>query len=128
MKKLRELVQMLNEKDPDVCVTVRKYAMISLLEIFKDIIPGYYIRLPTDKEKHQKVSVDLERWMWKGFLTDSLLTVWGLNLIIEEAQWICSHCLIDCLVVECWLWGRDVPGSIPSQGPRYSKDIKKWYQ
>jgi len=52
---------MLNEKDPDVCVTVRKYAMISLLEIFKDIIPGYYIRLPTDKEKHQKVSVDLER-------------------------------------------------------------------
>jgi len=61
MKKLRELVQMLNEKDPDVCVTVRKYAMISLLEIFKDIIPGYYIRLPTDKEKHQKVSVDLER-------------------------------------------------------------------
>ena len=51
MKKLRELVQMLNEKDPDVCVTVRKYAMISLLEIFKDIIPGYYIRLPTDKEK-----------------------------------------------------------------------------
>jgi len=61
MKKLRELVQMLNEKDPDVCVTVRKYTMISLLEIFKDIIPGYYIRLPTDKEKHQKVSVDLER-------------------------------------------------------------------
>lgn len=55
MKKLRELVFMLKEKDPDVYVTVRKYTMISLLEIFKDIIPGYYIRLPTDKEKNQKV-------------------------------------------------------------------------
>ena len=25
--------------------------------------------------------------------------------------------LLDSLVVECWLWMREVPGSIPSQGP-----------
>lgn len=55
MKKLRALVSMLKEKDPDVYVTVRKYVMVSLLEIFKDIIPGYYIRMPTEKEEHQKV-------------------------------------------------------------------------
>lgn len=54
-KKLRELVSMLNEKDPDVCVTVRKYVMLSLLEVFKDIIPGYFIRMPTEKEQEQKM-------------------------------------------------------------------------
>ena len=29
----------------------------------------------------------------------------------------------DSLVVECWLRVREVPGSIPSQGPRHTKDI-----
>ncbi|XP_052772376.1 nucleolar complex protein 3 homolog [Mya arenaria] len=54
-KKLRELVGLLKESDPDVFVTVRKYTMMSLLEVFKDIIPGYRLRLPTDKEKHQQM-------------------------------------------------------------------------
>ena len=47
--------------------------------------------------------------------------------------WTCSlHCcyvcyrsiyrLLDSLVVECWLRMREVPGSIPSQGPRHTKD------
>ena len=35
------------------------------------------------------------------------------------------HRLIDSLVVECWLRGRQVPGSIPSQGPRHTKDVIK---
>ena len=35
------------------------------------------------------------------------------------------YCLLDSLVVECWLWVQDVPGSIPSQGPRHTKDIIK---
>ena len=28
-------------------------------------------------------------------------------------------------VVECWHQVREVPGSIPSQGPRHTKDINK---
>jgi len=48
---------MLKENDADVFVTVRKLTMLSLLEVFKDVIPGYYVRMPTDKEKHQKVAV-----------------------------------------------------------------------
>ena len=31
--------------------------------------------------------------------------------------------LLDSLVVECWLRVREVPGSIPSQGPRHTKDV-----
>ena len=46
---------MLNEKDPDVLVTVRKLVMVSLMEVFKDIIPGYRIRLPSEQEQKQKV-------------------------------------------------------------------------
>ena len=33
--------------------------------------------------------------------------------------------LLDRLVVECWLRVGEVPGSIPSQGPRHSKDVIK---
>ena len=33
--------------------------------------------------------------------------------------------LLDSLVVECWLRVREVPGSIPSQGSRHTKDIIK---
>ena len=33
--------------------------------------------------------------------------------------------LLDSLVVECWLQVREVPGSIPSQGPKHTKDFIK---
>ena len=33
--------------------------------------------------------------------------------------------LLDSLVVECWLRVREVSGSIPSQGPRHTKDVIK---
>ena len=38
---------------------------------------------------------------------------------------ILAKCLIDSLVVECWLRVREVPGSIPSRGPRHNKDVLK---
>ena len=36
-----------------------------------------------------------------------------------------QHRILDSLVVECWLRVREVPGSIPSQGPRHTKDVIK---
>ena len=33
--------------------------------------------------------------------------------------------LLDSLVVECWLRVREVPGSIPNQVPRHTKDVLK---
>ena len=35
------------------------------------------------------------------------------------------HRLLDSLVVECWPRVREVLGSIPSQGPRHTKDVIK---
>ena len=36
-----------------------------------------------------------------------------------------GNSLLDSLVVECWLQVREVPGSIPSQGQRHTKDVIK---
>jgi len=33
--------------------------------------------------------------------------------------------LLDSLVVECWLRVREVPDTIPSQGPRHTKYVIK---
>jgi len=52
---LKEVLEMCR----DEIFTVRKYAFLSLLAIFKDIIPGYRIRLPTEKEKQMKVNPNL---------------------------------------------------------------------
>lgn len=57
-RKLRELRLMLEETDPELCVTVRKLVMVSLMEVFKDIIPDYRVRVATDKEKQQSVRSD----------------------------------------------------------------------
>lgn len=46
---------MLMETDPCVAVTVRKLVMVSLMEIFKDIVPSYRIRPLTEAEKSTKV-------------------------------------------------------------------------
>ncbi|CAL1548689.1 unnamed protein product, partial [Lymnaea stagnalis] len=55
MNKLKELRLMLGESDPGAPLTVRKFAMVSLMEVFKDIVPGYRLRIPTEKEKAQRV-------------------------------------------------------------------------
>ena len=36
-----------------------------------------------------------------------------------------KHRLLDSLVVECWQRVREVSASIPSQGPRHTKDVIK---
>ena len=33
--------------------------------------------------------------------------------------------LLDRLLIECWLRVQEVPGSIPSQGPRHTKNVIK---
>ncbi|XP_041370300.1 nucleolar complex protein 3 homolog [Gigantopelta aegis] len=58
MSKLRELYLMLLEEDPGISVTVQSWAMLSLADVFKDIIPAYKIRLPTDKEKQQRMAME----------------------------------------------------------------------
>ncbi|XP_010630369.1 nucleolar complex protein 3 homolog isoform X2 [Fukomys damarensis] len=61
IKKLKELRSLLMEQDPDVAVTVRKLATISLMELFKDITPSYKIRPLTEAEKSTKIRKETQK-------------------------------------------------------------------
>ncbi|XP_060795527.1 nucleolar complex protein 3 homolog [Neoarius graeffei] len=61
IKKLKELRAMLMETDPCMAVTVRKLVMVSLMEIFKDIVPSYRIRPLTEEEKNTKVKKETQQ-------------------------------------------------------------------
>ncbi|NXY91213.1 NOC3L protein, partial [Alcedo cyanopectus] len=61
IKKLKELRAMLMEQDPNVAVIVRKLVMVSLMEIFKDIVPSYKIRPLTEAEKATKVKKETQK-------------------------------------------------------------------
>lgn len=40
---LKMLLNFMDERNPEVYITIRKLAMVSLLEIFKDLLPSYNI-------------------------------------------------------------------------------------
>ncbi|XP_055967804.1 LOW QUALITY PROTEIN: nucleolar complex protein 3 homolog [Sorex fumeus] len=61
IKKLKEIRSMLMEQDPDVAVTIRKLAVVSLMELFKDITPSYKIRPLTEAEKSIKIRKETQR-------------------------------------------------------------------
>ena len=48
---------LLETADPDVSITTKKILLVSLTEVFKDIIPGYKIRVTTTEEKEQSVNI-----------------------------------------------------------------------
>lgn len=52
---LKTLCSLCVEREPEVCITVRKLAMVSTMAVFKDIVPGY---VPT---LHGGVSVSVFR-------------------------------------------------------------------
>lgn len=57
MKKLKELRQMLTYPDVRNSLILRKLIVVSLCEIYKDIMPSYKIRPLTEKEKEQNVLI-----------------------------------------------------------------------
>ncbi|KAF3438255.1 hypothetical protein FNV43_RR21016 [Rhamnella rubrinervis] len=57
IKSLKEFLQICEDNDHAIV----KLGLLSLLAVFKDIIPGYRIRLPTEKELEMKVSKDVKK-------------------------------------------------------------------
>ena len=53
--KLKTLRSFMDVSDGNVPVTVCKLAMLSLMEVLKDVLPEYRLRVFTNAEKHQKV-------------------------------------------------------------------------
>jgi len=75
MGKLKDLRMMMNadDGDPRLGFTVKKFVMLSMLEIFKDVIPSYRIRALTEQEKSQRMKketlalVDFEEGLLKNY-------------------------------------------------------------
>lgn len=57
MESLTELQGFCTDKDANIA----RMAMLSLLAVFKDIVPGYRIRLPTQKELEMQVSKEVKK-------------------------------------------------------------------
>jgi nucleolar complex protein 3 len=58
MKKLKELRTMLTNIDVKSSNMLKKLIVVSLCEIFKDIMPSYKIRAWSDKENQQSVNIN----------------------------------------------------------------------
>ena len=56
-------------------------------------------------------------------LTFNRVSFWTVLSFIMLMFYDEFYRLLDSLVVQCWLRVREVPGSIPSQGPRHTKDV-----
>ena len=70
-----------DDGDPRLAFTVKKFVMLSMLEIFKDVIPSYRIRALTEQEKSQRMKketlalVDFEEGLLKNYRLDSCVFV-----------------------------------------------------
>jgi len=60
-EKISQLKHLLKLAEKDEPLTIRKLALLSMLEIFKDIIPSYNIRELSDDEQNAKVSRDVKK-------------------------------------------------------------------
>ncbi|XP_067927801.1 nucleolar complex protein 3 homolog [Watersipora subatra] len=61
MKKLRALREFWNESDLDIRSGSRRLVLLSLTEIYKDILPDYNIRVATQSEKQQASGKDTKQ-------------------------------------------------------------------
>ncbi|KAM6951572.1 nucleolar complex protein 3 homolog [Aplochiton taeniatus] len=86
IKKLKELRTMLMETDPSVAVTTRKLVMVSLMEVFKDIVPSYRIRALTEAEKTAKVKKDTQqlREFEEGLVSQYKFYLENLELSVKD--------------------------------------------
>ncbi|KAI3982944.1 hypothetical protein MKX01_010427 [Papaver californicum] len=93
IKSLKEMVQL--SKDENQAIV--KLGLLSLLAVFKDIIPGYRIRLPTEKELEMNVSKEVKKMR---FYESTLLTsykVYLQRLIVLQKQSSFKHVAVRCI-------------------------------
>nr|POE49653.1 hypothetical protein CFP56_05870 [Quercus suber] len=64
------------------------FEILSMLAVFKDIIPGYRIRLPTEKELEMKVSKDVKNMR---FNESTLLSAQGIPAVVDNFHTLTSR-------------------------------------
>ena len=82
----------------------------------------FIISTDTHNEQFLKIPID-ELTNPTGVLHVYNFVEWKGTLFNELYNWM--HTTASSIVVECWHRVREVPGSIPSQGPHHTKDVIK---
>ncbi|XP_057435299.1 nucleolar complex-associated protein 3 [Lotus japonicus] len=93
IKFLKEMVQISKDNDH----TIVKLGLLSLLAVFKDIVPGYRIRLPTEKEQEMKVSKTVRKMRYYESTLLSSYKVYLQRLIALEKKPLFQLVAIRCM-------------------------------
>ncbi|KAI4323214.1 hypothetical protein L6164_022838 [Bauhinia variegata] len=93
IKFLKEMVQISKDNDHSIV----KLGLLSLLAVFRDIIPGYRIRLPTEKELEMKVSKTVRKTRYYESTLLSAYKAYIQRLIALEKQTSFQNVAIRCV-------------------------------
>ncbi|EDV19705.1 uncharacterized protein TRIADDRAFT_61763 [Trichoplax adhaerens] len=148
---LEVLRKMCKEDDTDITVTIRKLAMVSTTEVFKDIVPSYRIRVSSEKEQITRISKDVKRLRFyetrllknyqqflstlEGFVTDYKpegksfdvksqieSSFLSMEKMVNSNDLDISKCSYDALNA---LYKNDVQGEISLEGVRVTSKMVK---
>ncbi|XP_057978054.1 nucleolar complex-associated protein 3 [Malania oleifera] len=90
---LKEMLQICKDNDSAIV----KLGLLSLLAVFKDILPGYRIRCPTEKEQEMTVSKAVKKIRFFESTLLSAYKVYLQKLIAFEKQSEFHHVAICCV-------------------------------
>ncbi|ESQ27203.1 hypothetical protein EUTSA_v10018125mg [Eutrema salsugineum] len=93
IKSLKEMLEISKDENTKIV----KLGLLSVLAVFKDIIPGYRIRLPTEKELEMKVSKEVKK---TRFYESTLLKAYKAylqKLVVLEKQSVYNQVATRCL-------------------------------
>ncbi|KAG7590682.1 CCAAT-binding factor [Arabidopsis suecica] len=93
IKSLKEMLDICKDENTKIV----KLGLLSLLAVFKDIIPGYRIRLPTEKELEMKISKEVKK---TRFYESTLLKAYKKLIRFEKLSvynQIANRCLCTLL-------------------------------
>ncbi|PIA63127.1 hypothetical protein AQUCO_00200866v1 [Aquilegia coerulea] len=93
IKFLKEMLQMCKDGDESIV----KMALQSLLVVFKDIIPGYRIRLPTEKELEMNVSKAVKKMRFYETTLLSSYKVYLQKLVALEKKSSFQDVIVRCM-------------------------------
>ncbi|KAH6777143.1 binding protein [Perilla frutescens var. hirtella] len=93
IKHVKEMLEISKDGDSDVVILGLK----SLLAVFKDIIPGYRIRLPTEKEQEMKVSKDVKKMRFYESTLLSAYKAYVQKLVALQQQTVYERVATRCL-------------------------------
>ncbi|XP_068654805.1 nucleolar complex-associated protein 3 isoform X2 [Aristolochia californica] len=93
IKSLKEMLKMCEDEDHNIV----RLGILSLLAIFKDIIPGYRIRLPTQKELEMTVSKTVRKTRFYESTLLSSYKAYLQKLISFQKQPSMKHVTVRCM-------------------------------